>query len=113
MQTDEFYFGVTFQGNKRIFTPKGRNGKLHLPGQWAGSFSEDRPLGWDPVAEGNRAGDGMACNNSDRRQWRKQGAVVGAAASEMQADAKQLLGAATRISCPRRNYRHAGNHCFI
>jgi len=44
----------------------------------------------------------MACNNSDRRQWRKQGAVVGAAASEMQADAKQLLGAATRISCPRR-----------
>ena len=60
MQTDEFYFGVTFQGNKRIFTPKGRNGKLHLPGQWAGSFSEDRPLGWDPVAAGNRAGDGMA-----------------------------------------------------
>ena len=44
----------------------------------------------------------MVCNNSDRRQWRKQGAVVGAAASEMQADAKQLLGAATRISCPRR-----------
>ena len=25
-----------------------------------GSFFEDRPLGWDPVAEGNRAGDGMA-----------------------------------------------------
>ena len=25
-----------------------------------GSFSEDRPLGGDPVAEGNRAGDGMA-----------------------------------------------------
>ena len=25
-----------------------------------GSFSEDRPLGWDPVAAGNRAGDGMA-----------------------------------------------------
>ena len=25
-----------------------------------GSFSEDRPLGWDPVAESNRAGDGMA-----------------------------------------------------
>ena len=58
--------------------------------------------GWDSVAEGNRAGDGMACNNSDRRQWRKQGAVVGAAASEMQADAKQLLGAATRISCLQR-----------
>ena len=52
--------------------------------------------------QGNRAGDGMACTNSDRRQWRKQGAVVGAAASEMQANAKQLLGAATRISCLRR-----------
>ncbi len=25
-----------------------------------GSFSEDRPLGWDPTAAGSRAGDGMA-----------------------------------------------------
>ena len=25
-----------------------------------GSFSEDRPLGWDPAAAGSRAGDGMA-----------------------------------------------------
>ena len=24
------------------------------------SFSEDRPLGWDPAAAGSRAGDGMA-----------------------------------------------------
>ena len=63
---------------------------------WAGSFSEDRPLGWDPVAEGNRAGDGMACNNSDRRQWRKQEAVVGAAASKTRAGATRMLGAATR-----------------
>ena len=31
-----------------------------------GSFSEDRPLGWDPVAAGNRAGDGMACNSRMR-----------------------------------------------
>ena len=50
----------------------------------AGSFSEDRPLGWDPVAEGNRAGDGMACNGNDRRQRREQGVAVGAAASGMQ-----------------------------
>ena len=28
--------------------------------QWTGSFSEDRPLGWDPAAAGSRAGDGMA-----------------------------------------------------
>ena len=62
----------------------------------AGSFSEDRPLGWDPVAAGNRAGDGMACNNNDRRQWRNQGIVVGAAASKTQAQAKRMLGAATR-----------------
>ena len=33
---------------------------MHLPERRADSFSEDRPLGWDPVAEGNRAGDGMA-----------------------------------------------------
>ena len=62
----------------------------------AGSFSKDRPLGWDPVAVGNRAGDGMACNNNYRRQWRNQGIVVGAAASKTQAQAKRMLGAATR-----------------
>ena len=38
----------------------------------------------------------MARNNSDRCQWQKQEAVVGAAASKMRAIAKQLLGAATR-----------------
>ena len=32
----------------------------------------------------------------DRRQWRKQGGAVGAAASRMRAAAKQTLGAATR-----------------
>jgi tRNA nucleotidyltransferase (CCA-adding enzyme) len=53
------------------------------PSRTAGSFSEDRPLGWDPVAEGNRAGDGMACNSNDRRQWRKQEVAVGTAASRM------------------------------
>ena len=34
----------------------------------------------------------------DRRQWRKQGGAVGAAASRMRAAAKQTLGAATRLS---------------
>ena len=37
------------------------------------------------------------CNSDDRRQWRKQGGAVGAAASRMQATAKQTLGAATRV----------------
>ncbi len=36
------------------------------------------------------------CNGDDRRQWRKQGGAVGAAASRMRAAAKQTLGAATR-----------------
>ena len=37
------------------------------------------------------------CNGDDRRQWRKQGGAVGAAASRMRAVAKQTLGAATRV----------------
>ena len=36
----------------------------------AGSFFEDRPLGWDPVAEGNRAGDGMAQFVSEEKATR-------------------------------------------
>ncbi len=53
-----------------------------------GSFSEDRPLGWDPAAAGSRAGDGMACNSNDCRLRRKQGVAVGAAASRMQVPLK-------------------------
>lgn len=53
-----------------------------------GSFSEDRPLRWDPAAAGSRAGDGMACNSNDCRQRRKQGVAVGAAASEMRVPSK-------------------------
>ena len=41
------------------------------------------------------------CNCNDRRQWRKQGVAVGTAASETQANATRLLGAATR-RCSRR-----------
>ena len=52
------------------------------------SFSEDRPLGWDPAAAGSRAGDGMACNSNDCRQRWKQGVAVGAAASEMRVPSK-------------------------
>jgi len=39
-------------------------------------------------------------NGDDRRQWRKQGVAVGAAASRMRARAKQTLGAATRAVSP-------------
>ena len=41
-------------------------------------------------------------NGNDRRQWRKQGGAVGAAASRMRAVAKQTLGAATRAVARRR-----------
>ena len=41
------------------------------------------------------------CNSDDRRQWRKQGGAVGAAASRMRAAAKQTLGAATRAVSPK------------
>ena len=40
-------------------------------------------------------------NGDDRRQWRKQGVAVGAAASRMQATAQQTLGAATRAVASR------------
>ena len=40
-------------------------------------------------------------NGDDRRQWRKQGGAVGAAASRMRATAKQTLGAATRAVARR------------
>ena len=43
-------------------------------------------------------------NGDDRRQRRKQGGAVGAAASKMQATAKQTLGAATR-PCLRSRLR--------
>ena len=42
-------------------------------------------------------------NGDDRRQWRKQGGAVGAAASRMRAAAKQTLGAATRAVALRSN----------
>ena len=53
--------------------------------RWAGSSSEDRPLGWDPVAAGNRAGDGMARFVSEEE-------APGTPGSEMTLTAKRLLG---------------------
>ena len=47
----------------------------------------------------------MACNDGDRRQWRKQGAIVGAAASKTQAVAKRMLGAATRTRVRGESFR--------
>ena len=51
-----------------------------------------------PAAEQQIGETRKKCNCDDRRQWRKQGGAVGAAASRMRAAAKQTLGAATRLS---------------
>ena len=53
--------------------------------RWAGSSSEDRPLGWDHAAAGSRAGDGMARTVSEEE-------APGTPGSEMQLTAKRLLG---------------------
>ena len=47
-----------------------------------GSFSEDRPLGWDPAAAGSRAGDGMARFVSEEKATAHAGEVA----------VRQLLG---------------------
>ena len=47
------------------------------------------------------SGSPFGGNGDDRRQRRKQGGAVGAAASRMQATAKQTLGAATRAVAMR------------
>ena len=49
----------------------------------------------------------VLCNGDDRRQRRKQGGAVGAAASRMQATARQTLGAATRAVSPKVTEREA------
>ena len=48
-----------------------------------------------------RASSPRVGNGDDRRQWRIEGGAVGAAASRMQATAKQTLGAATRAVASR------------
>ena len=50
-------------------------------------------------------GSPFGSNGDDRRQWRKQGGAVGAAASRMRAAAKQTLGAATRAVSPKGTER--------
>ena len=53
-------------------------------------------LGSPRKVNGFARGSPTRGNGDDRRQWRKQGGAVGAAASRMRAAAKQTLGAATR-----------------
>ena len=87
-----------------------------------GSFSEDRPLGWDPVAEGNRAGDGMASPSRLHREGslafiqplsllRRQGRV--AAPSVCCAVACILLAAAPTATPCFRRWRSGCVCCFF
>ena len=54
-----------------------------------------------PLSLAPLASSPFGSNGDDRRQRRKQGGAVGAAASRMQATAKQTLGAATRAVASR------------
>ena len=60
-------------------------------------------LGSPRKVNGFARGSPTRGNGDDRRQWRKQGGAVGAAASRMRAAAKQTLGAATRAVALRSN----------
>ena len=55
-----------------------------------------------PLSLAPLASSPFGSNGDDRRQRRKQGGAVGAAASRMQATARQTLGAATRSPYLRR-----------
>ena len=60
------------------------------------SFTLYQALGVQLRVDRPAKGSPFGGNGDDRRQRRKQGGAVGAAASRMQATAKQTLGAATR-----------------
>ena len=67
---------------------EGGAGSFLLPrsrDRWAGSSSEDRPLGWDPAAAGSRAGDGMARTVSEEE-------APGTPGFDQTLMAKRLLG---------------------
>ena len=65
------------------------------------SSPKGRALGEEEKPRGISKASPFGSNNDDRRQWRKQGVAVGAAASRMRATAKQTLGAATRAVSPK------------
>ena len=65
-------------------------------------FPGHRALLVQTKADRHANGSPFGGNGDDRRQWRKQGGAVGAAASGMRAAAKQTLGAATRAVARRQ-----------
>ncbi len=89
--------------SKHIFTGGGRNGELHCcPGQQAGSFSEDRPPGWDPAAVRQQGGrwNGL-------QQWRpppvaETGNRCWGRGQQDASDSEADAGCRNPYSCPRR-----------
>ena len=75
----------------------------------ARSFASYQTLGVQSKAARHASGSPFGSNSDDRRQWRKQGGAIGAAASRMRATAKQTLGAATRAVAPKVTERAAKN----
>jgi hypothetical protein len=67
----------------------------HLRGE-INKTCANRPVSCVNGENSSDFGSPFGSNGDDRRQRRKQGGAVGAAASRMQATAKQTLGAATR-----------------
>ena len=79
---------IKVEANESIGSPKRKDPLPELQSPKGGFF----------VPSGRAKASPFGSNGDDRRQWRKQGGAVGAAASRMRAAAKQTLGAATRLS---------------
>ena len=104
------HFGVIFltegkRGAEGLLQRKGAVLVQPLRHRWRDATSPcRRGLGSPRKVNGFARGSPTRGNGDDRRQWRKQGVAVGAAASRMQATAQQTLGAATR-PCLRSRLR--------
>ena len=95
--------------SKLLFHERGSIGEMHLFCGTTGSFSEDRPLGWDPVAAGNRAGDGMARFVSEEKATRwpacySSSALLIASFMTEYANPRRMRAATTRSRRPSASF---------
>ena len=93
-------FLLSFRVKQSVITSPSASQTAPLP---RGASGEEGKLSDMPKPPLDRS------NGDDRRQRRKQGGAVGAAASRMRATAKQTLGAATRAVAPKMTERAAKN----
>ena len=90
--------GPTPADGPRRNSPRAGQDSSCFPSRAAGSFPKQVSGGGAPARQ-RWGGGGTHCNNSDRRQWRMQGAVVGAAASKTQASARGCWVPQPDITC--------------